>query len=122
VRFSGAGGWVARPVSLHRFISSDDACARHGMQKFASPNAFTTGADFKAYLRETFDALYSEGAAGSPKMMSVGLHCRLAGRPGRAAALAEFVDYVQALPNVWLCTRQQIAEHWLAKFPPQPSP
>eukprot|EP01043_Picozoa_sp_COSAG02_P061450 COSAG02_NODE_8264_length_2638_cov_1.376920_1_plen_122_part_00 len=89
MRFSGAGGWVARPVSLHRFISSDDACARHGTQKFASPNAFTTGADFKAYLRETFDALYSEGAAGSPKMMSVGLHCRLAGRPGRAAALAE---------------------------------
>ena len=73
-------------------------------QKFASPNSFGTGGEFKQYLMETFDALYAEGAAGTPRMMSIGLHCRLAGRPARAAALAQFVDYVKALPKVWLCT------------------
>jgi peptidoglycan/xylan/chitin deacetylase (PgdA/CDA1 family) len=65
-------------------------------QKFASPNSFDTGEEFLTYLKETFDALYAEGGGpdGEPKMMSVGLHCRLAGRPARAAAVAKFVDYM----------------------------
>lgn len=87
-------------------------------QKFASPNAFATGAEFAAYLRETFDALYQEGKAGTPRMMSIGLHCRLAGRPARAAALAKFVDYMASLPDVWLCRRDEIARHWAERFPP----
>jgi peptidoglycan/xylan/chitin deacetylase (PgdA/CDA1 family) len=62
-------------------------------------------------LRDAFDVLYSEGET-SPKMMSIGLHCRLVGRPGRAAALARFLDYVQSRDRVWICRRLDIAQHW----------
>ncbi|WP_237573531.1 polysaccharide deacetylase family protein [Mycolicibacterium lacusdiani] len=65
-----------------------------------------------------FDVLYSEGEAGAPKMMSVGLHCRLAGRPGRAAALERFIDHVRAHDRVWIARRIDIAEHWVRTFPP----
>jgi len=64
----------------------------------------------------SFDVLYAEGVA-APKMMSVGLHCRLAGRPGRAAALARFLDYVQQHEDVWIARRVDIARHWLRQFP-----
>lgn len=85
--------------------------------KFGTLNGFGTGQDFYDYLKDAFDCLYEEGRRGSPKMMSVGLHCRLAGRPGRAQALARFLDYIQARDNVWVCRRMDIAEHWRRAFP-----
>ncbi len=85
--------------------------------RFATPQGFNSGDQFFAYLRDTFDCLYAEGVE-SPKMMSIGLHCRLAGRPGRAAALARVLDHIQAHSDVWLCTRVDIARHWHASFPP----
>jgi putative urate catabolism protein len=79
--------------------------------RFINPQGFGTGDEFFSYLRDTFDFLYSEGEH-APKMMSVGLHCRLAGRPGRAAALARFLDYIAGFDKVWLATRLDIARHW----------
>ncbi|MGB8700230.1 MAG: allantoinase PuuE [Thermosynechococcaceae cyanobacterium] len=79
--------------------------------RFATAQGFNSGDQFFAYLRDAFDVLYAEGET-APKMMSVGLHCRLAGRPGRAAALARFLDYVQQHERVWLCRRIDIAHHW----------
>ena len=79
--------------------------------RFASAQGFNSGDQFFAYLRDAFDVLYSEGMT-SPRMMSVGLHCRLAGRPGRTAALARFLDYVQSHDRVWVCRRIDIARHW----------
>lgn len=84
--------------------------------RFATPQGFNSGDQFFAYLKDSFDTLYAEGAS-APKMMSVGLHCRLAGRPGRAAALARFLDYVQGHEHVWLCRRVDIARHWIEHFP-----
>jgi allantoinase len=79
--------------------------------KFGTAQGFNQGDDFFTYLRDAFDTLYREGET-APKMMSVGLHCRLVGRPGRAAALARFLDYVQNHKNVWICRRADIARHW----------
>ena len=79
--------------------------------RFATAQGFNSGDQFFAYLRDAFDVLYEEGAR-SPKMMSVGLHCRLSGRPGRAAALAKFLDYAQSHDKVWICRRVDIARHW----------
>ncbi|MEM9762898.1 MAG: allantoinase PuuE [Pseudomonadota bacterium] len=78
---------------------------------------FSTPEQFEAYLRGTFDRLWAEGGDGRPAMMSVGLHCRLAGRPGRAAALARFLDHVAAHEGVWMATRLEIAEHWARLHP-----
>lgn len=86
--------------------------------RFATTQGFNTGEQFFSYLRDSFDALYAEGEAGQPKMMSVGLHCRLVGRPGRAAALARFLDYVKQRDAVWTARRIDIARHWRAHFPP----
>jgi putative urate catabolism protein len=86
--------------------------------RFATPQGFNSGDQFFAYLRDTFDVLYAEGA-DAPRMMSVGLHCRLAGRPGRAAALARFLDHVQRHDRVWVCRRVDIARHWAARHPPR---
>ncbi|WP_300032589.1 allantoinase PuuE [uncultured Roseobacter sp.] len=86
--------------------------------RFATPQGFNSGDQFFAYLRDTFDALYAEGAAGSAKMMSVGLHCRLIGRPGRVQALKRFTDYIQGFEGVWCPRRIDIAEHWAAQHPP----
>jgi len=88
--------------------------------RFATAQGFNSGDQFFAYLKDTFDVLYAEGAAGSPKMMSVGLHCRLVGRPGRAAALARFLDYVKGHEKVWLARRIDIAAHWAKAHPPAP--
>jgi putative urate catabolism protein len=79
--------------------------------RFASAQGFNSGDQFFAYLRDAFDVLYEEGET-APKMMSIGLHCRLVGRPGRAAALARFLDYIQQRDRVWLCRRVDIANHW----------
>ena len=80
--------------------------------RFAIQAGFTAGDQFFAYLKDSFDLLYAEGRSGAPRMMSVGLHCRLVGRPGRAAALMRFLDYVQQHDKVWVCRRVDIARHW----------
>ena len=80
--------------------------------RFAVAQGFNSGDQFFAYLKDSFDVMYAEGLAGAPKMLSVGLHCRLVGRPGRAAALARFMDYVRGHDRVWLTTRLDIARHW----------
>ncbi|CCD97945.1 allantoinase PuuE [Bradyrhizobium sp. STM 3809] len=85
--------------------------------RFATPQGFNSGDQFLAYLKDSFDTLYAEGV-DSPKMMSVGLHCRLVGRPGRAAALARFLDYIMGHDKVWVATRLDIARHWIRTHPP----
>lgn len=84
--------------------------------RFATPQGFNTGEQFYTYLRDAFDVLYAEGAT-APRMMSVGLHCRLAGRPGRFAALQRFLDYAQQHDRVWIATRADIARHWVDQHP-----
>jgi OHCU decarboxylase len=85
--------------------------------RFATPQGFNSGDQFFAYLKDSFDTLYAEGES-APKMMSVGLHCRLVGRPGRAAALARFLDYVASHENVWVARRIDIARHWMRHHRP----
>jgi putative urate catabolism protein len=84
--------------------------------RFATPAGFASGEDFFVHLRDAFDQLWREGER-APKMMSVGLHCRLAGRPARAAALERFLDHVQRHDRVWICRRVEIARHWIAEHP-----
>ena len=86
--------------------------------RFATAQGFNSGEQFFDYLRDSFDVLYAEGES-KPKMMSVGLHCRLAGRPGRFRALQRFLDYVQSHDKVWICRRIDIARHWIDRHPPQ---
>jgi putative urate catabolism protein len=83
--------------------------------RFATPQGFNSGSQFLDYLRDTFDVLHAEGG----RMMSVGLHCRLAGRPGRAAALARFLDYLAVQEGVWITRRIDIARHWRDRHPPR---
>ncbi|HEY3623450.1 MAG TPA: allantoinase PuuE [Roseiarcus sp.] len=85
--------------------------------RFATAQGFNTGDQFYAYLKDSFDTLYAEGDV-APKMLSIGLHCRLVGRPGRALSLARFLDYVLSRDRVWIPTRLDIARHWIAKYPP----
>ena len=80
--------------------------------RFATPQGFNSGDQYFAYLKDSFDTLHAEGEAGAAKMLSIGLHCRLVGRPGRLAALKRFVDYAKGCEGVWFATRLQIAEHW----------
>ncbi|GAB4525188.1 MAG: allantoinase PuuE [Pleurocapsa sp.] len=80
--------------------------------KYCVAPGFNSGNDFYTYLKDAFDVLYAEGET-SPKMMSVGLHARLAGKPGRIAALARFIDYVKSHEQVWICRRLDIANHWI---------
>jgi allantoinase len=84
--------------------------------RFVQVQGFNSGEQFFAYLKDSFDVLYAEGEH-SPKMLSIGLHCRLAGRPGRIAALARFLDYIQRHERVWICRREEIARHWIAHHP-----
>ncbi len=84
--------------------------------RFASAQGFNSGDQFFSYLKDSFDALYAEGS-DTPKMMSIGLHCRLVGRPGRAAALARFLDYVMLHDDAWVCRREDIARHWVEHHP-----
>jgi peptidoglycan/xylan/chitin deacetylase (PgdA/CDA1 family) len=88
--------------------------------RFAAMQGFNSGTQFFDYLKDSFDTLYAEGdpnGLNQPKMLSIGLHCRLVGRPGRAAALARFLDYVQSHDQVWITRRIDIAEHWHATHP-----
>ncbi|MDN7193442.1 allantoinase, partial [Klebsiella pneumoniae] len=84
--------------------------------RFATAQGFNTAEQFYTYLKDSFDVLYAEGET-APKMMSVGMHCRLLGRPGRFRALQRFLDYIQQHDKVWVCTRQQIADHWRETHP-----
>jgi putative urate catabolism protein len=86
--------------------------------RFVAPQGFNSGEQFFDYLKDAFDVLYAEGA-DRPKMLSVGLHCRIAGRPARTAALARFLDYVKQHDKVWVCRRVDIARHWREHHPYQ---
>jgi len=83
--------------------------------RFATNQGFNTGDHFFTYLKDSFDALYEEGKT-SPKMMSVGLHCRLIGRPGRIQSLKKFLDYILRYDDIWLCKRIDIAKHWIKNY------
>ncbi|MGH8430821.1 MAG: allantoinase PuuE [Solimonas sp.] len=108
--------WVARPQGGSHLIIPYTLDAND--MRFATPQGFNSGEQFYAYLRDSFDCLYEEGRRGSPKMMSVGLHCRLIGRPGRALALERFLDHVVRHDKVWIPRRIDIARHWHEHFPP----
>jgi len=86
--------------------------------RFASPQGFNTGEHFYHYLKDSFDCLYEEGTT-TPKMLNIGLHCRLAGRPGRFQGLKRFIDYVLSHSDVWLTRRIDIAQHWQQHHPYQ---
>ncbi|NEU12849.1 allantoinase PuuE [Methylobacterium sp. BTF04] len=106
--------WIAEPsgrglVVPYTLDTNDMRCV--------ALQGFNTGDHFFTYLRDTFDALYAEGET-APKMMSVGLHCRLIGRPGRIGALIRFLDHMAAHEHVWIARRIDIAEHWVAHHPP----
>ena len=84
--------------------------------KFSTNQGFNTGDHFFSYLKDSFDALYEEGKE-NPKMMSVGLHCRIIGRPGRIGSLKKFLNYVLKYKDVWICRRVDIAKHWIKNYP-----
>ncbi|HMQ40052.1 MAG TPA: allantoinase PuuE [Paracoccus sp. (in: a-proteobacteria)] len=86
--------------------------------RFATAPGYITGEQFYQYLKDAFDVLYAEGQAGAPKMMSIGLHCRLIGRPGKLAGLKRFIDYIQGFEGVWTPRRIDIARHWAETHPP----
>ncbi len=101
--------WVFGPNGPHLIVPYTlDA----NDMRFATAQGFNSGDQFFSYLKDSFDLLYAEGKASAPKMLSIGLHCRLAGRPGRAAALQRFITYVQSHSKVWLTRRIDIARHW----------
>jgi putative urate catabolism protein len=108
--------WVARPQGGSHLIIPYTLDAND--MRFATPQGFNSGEQFLTYLRDSFDGLYEEGRLGSPKMMSVGLHCRLVGRPGRALALERFLDHIARHDKVWIPRRIDIARHWHKQFPP----
>ena len=106
--------WIKRPLGGRHLIIPYTLDAND--MRFATPQGFNSGDQFFAYLKDSFDCLYEEGRRGSPKMMSVGLHCRLIGRPGRAQSIARFLDYVGGFDKVWIPRRIDIARHWHAEF------
>ena len=106
--------WVQGPQGPHLIIPYSLDANDSG---FVNNHGFTAGDQFLDYLKDGFDLLYEEGRQGAPKMMSVGLHCRLAGRPGRAAALARFLDYANGRDRVWIARRIDIARHWRDRHP-----
>jgi peptidoglycan/xylan/chitin deacetylase (PgdA/CDA1 family) len=104
--------WLKGPNGPHLIIPySLDA----NDMRFVNAQGFGGGDQFFTYLKDSFDVLYAEGET-APKMMSVGLHCRVVGRPGRAAALGRFLDYIKGFEKVWVPTRLQIAQHWHANL------
>ena len=107
--------WIDRPKGGRHLIIPYTLDAND--MRFATPQGFNSGDQFFTYLKDSFDCLYEEGRRGSPKMMSVGMHCRLLGRPGRAQAIARFLDYVLARDQVWIARRIDIARHWHEQFP-----
>ena len=108
--------WIGNPAGGHHLVIPYTLDAND--MRFATPQGFNSGDQFFSYLKDSFDCLYQEGKQGAAKMLSVGLHCRLAGRPGRTQALARFIDYVQSHDAVWIARRIDIARHWHATFKP----
>lgn len=108
----GHGNPIAPQLVIPYTLDAND-------MRFATPQGFNSGDQFFAYLKDGFDMLYAEGRAGRPKMMNIGLHNRLIGRPGRAAALKRFIDYVKGHDKVWLARRIDIARHWKKEHPYQ---
>lgn len=107
--------WIKGPQGPHLIVPYTlDA----NDMRFATPQGFSSGDQFFTYLKDTFDVLYAEGRKGRPKMMSVGLHCRLAGRPGRAGAVIQFLKYLASKKKVWIARRADIAGHWHRHFKP----
>lgn len=106
----GHGNAIAPQLIIPYTLDANDM--RFGIQA-----GFSNGEQFYSYLKDAFDSLYAEGKAGRPKMMTIGLHCRLIGRPGRVAALQRFVDYVKSHEKVWLPRRIDIARHWQEHHP-----
>ena len=90
--------------------------------RFGIQAGFTTGEQFESYLKDSFDYLYEEGESGRPAMLSIGLHCRIVGRPGRAAALRRAIEHMKSRDGVWFATRLEIAEHWIKEHPPVNKP
>ncbi len=86
--------------------------------RFNENSGFSTGDDFFTYMRDAFDVLHREGERGSPKLLSIGLHDRLIGRPGRCKGLIKLLDYMRGFDRVWFCTGAEIAHHWRKNFPP----
>lgn len=108
--------WVHGPKGPHLIVPYTlDA----NDMRFATPQGFNAGEQFLNYLNDSLDVLIDEGSQGAPKMLSVGLHCRLVGRPGRAAALSRFLDRVFNDSRVWVATRLEIAKHWHSHHPPE---
>lgn len=104
-----SGGVKAPHLVVPYTLDSND-------MRFATPQGFNTSEHFYQYLKDSFDVLYEEGE-DAPKMLSIGMHCRLLGRPGRFRALQRFLDYVQSHDKVWICRRIDIAEHWKKTHP-----
>src|SRR5690606_14220609 len=109
----GQGNAIAPQLVIPYTLDAND-------MRFATAQGFNSGDQFFAYLKDAFDMLYAEGEAGRPAMMNIGLHCRLIGRPGRAAALKRFVDYVKGHEKAWLAQRMDIAQHWIKRHPYRP--
>ncbi|PWJ84444.1 OHCU decarboxylase [Pseudaminobacter salicylatoxidans] len=110
----GHGNAIAPQLVIPYTLDAND-------MRFATAQGFNSGDQFFAYLKDAFDTLYAEGEAGRGGMMSIGLHCRLIGRPGRAAALQRFIDYVKSHDKVWLPRRIDIANHWREHHPYKPA-
>jgi allantoinase len=106
--------WLQMPSGPHLVIpcsyeTNDNRCNEH--------NGFATADDFFTYMKDSFDTLYAEGKRGSPKLLSIGLHDRLIGRPGRSAGLSRLLEHMRSVPNVWFCRGVDIAKHWRERFP-----
>ncbi|MEO9613535.1 MAG: allantoinase PuuE [Nitratireductor sp.] len=106
----GQGNAIAPQLVIPYTLDAND-------MRFATPQGFNSGDQFFAYLKDAFDTLYEEGRNGRPGMLNIGLHCRLIGRPGRAAALKRFIDYVTNHERVWIARRIDIARHWAEHHP-----
>ena len=105
--------WVRFQEKNHLIIPYTLEC---NDMRFAIANGYSYGDEFFHYLKDTFNCLYEEGAT-SPKMMSVGLHCRLVARPGRIMALKKFLTYLEGFNDIWICKREEIAKHWMTNHP-----
>ncbi len=113
--------WVAKPAGQDNVAAGHHLVVPYTLDandmRFATSQGFNSGDQFFAYLRDSFDVLWNEGRT-SPKMLSIGLHCRLVGRPGRLAGLARFLDHIERHEHVWVCRRLDIARHWHAHHAP----
>jgi peptidoglycan/xylan/chitin deacetylase (PgdA/CDA1 family) len=115
--------WMQMPTGPHLVIPYSYEANDN---RFNENSGFSTADDFFTYIKDAFDTLYYEGRNGSPKLLSIGLHDRLIGRPGRAPGLSRLIAYIQSFDRVWFCRGIDIARHWRDKFPPpfasQPQP